>query len=78
MDAPLDNSDVIDLIVDVLFWIDIFINFISAYEDRAGLPVTNLKLIAKNYVQTFFFLDLIAVIPVSLIEKMMDGGENVK
>lgn len=51
--------------VDGLFLIDIFINFISAYEDPVtGLPVISLKKIAFNYLTGWFCLDLLAVMPV--------------
>ena len=50
--------------MDTLFIIDIFINFISAYEDNNGMPVVNIKLIAMNYVQGWFIIDFIASIPV--------------
>ena len=61
--------------VDILFGIDIIVNFLSSYEDPAtGLPVISLKAIALNYLTGWFMLDLLAVLPVQLIEKMLEGG----
>lgn len=58
-------GDVIDTIVDLLFTIDICLNFISAYDDPiTGLPVISLTKIAKNYITGWFWIDLISVIPV--------------
>ena len=58
-------GDVVDTIVDILFGIDICLNFISAYDDPiTGLPVISLKKIAKNYVSGWFWIDLVSVIPV--------------
>jgi hypothetical protein len=74
-DDPMSGEDILDACVDGLFLIDILINFISAYEDPAtGLPVISLKKIAINYLTGWFFLDLLAVMPVQIIEEMMSGG----
>jgi hypothetical protein len=50
-------------IVDALFFIDIFINFISAYENSDKNIEVRLRVIAQNYVSSWFFLDLLAVFP---------------
>ena len=55
---------VFDLFVDFLFLIDIFVNFLSSYDDYNGLPVVKPKLIAINYATGWFPIDLIAVFPV--------------
>lgn len=50
-------------IVDALFCIDIFINFISAYENSDKNIEIRLKVIAQTYITTWFFFDLAAVFP---------------
>lgn len=52
-----------DLIVDGLFAIDIFINFLSAFEDKEDIIEVRLGKIARQYVRSWFLLDIIAVIP---------------
>jgi hypothetical protein len=37
--------------------------------------VISLKSIAINYVSGWFFLDLLAVMPVQLIENLLEGGQ---
>jgi len=49
--------------VDALFLVDIFINFISAYENTDKNIEVRLKMIAKTYVQSWFPFDLLAVFP---------------
>jgi ABC-type antimicrobial peptide transport system permease subunit len=65
---PTDHltiGDIFDGFIDFLFFIDIIVNFISAYEDPAsGTLVTDLKKIASNYIGSWFFLDLVAVMPI--------------
>ena len=69
--APAEVMDYVDGVVDGLFFVDIIINFFSAYEDpNTNLPVVKLRKIAANYISSWFILDLIAVMPVQLIEKL--------
>jgi hypothetical protein len=64
-DAPAITMDYVDATVDFLFFVDIIVNFISAYEDPiTNLPVIKMRKIASNYLTGWFWLDLIAVIPV--------------
>ena len=58
----------IDLIVDLLFFIDIPINFLTAYYDPStNLPVVDFKSIAKNYIGSWFFIDVVTVLPIDMI-----------
>ena len=73
-----DLETFISTCVDVAFLIDIFVNFISAYEDHDCLPVVSLKKIALNYITGFFSIDFIAVIPTQWIEKGIKSNEGGK
>lgn len=55
---------IFDLFVDFLFFIDIFVNFLSSYDNDNGLPVIKMKLIAINYASGWFPIDLVACFPV--------------
>ena len=61
--AFIDNTTmewfVFELLLDGLFVIDLFINFISALEISDEEVDTRFKAIAINYVKTWFFLDFI-------------------
>jgi hypothetical protein len=51
---------------------DVFINFISAQEDPVTLlPIVSLKIIALNYISSWFILDLISCIPINEIEALL-------
>lgn len=61
------------LTVDFLFFCDIIINFISAYE----IPGSNsfevrLSVLAKEYVLSWFFIDLVACLPVDIFEAIFN------
>lgn len=64
-----DAKRITNYAVDILFAIDILINFITAYEDPFTCKLeTGLCSIAKHYIRTWFLLDLACVIPFDLIE----------
>ena len=59
----MNAGAIIDMIVDILFGIDIFVNFISSYETIEGELVVGLKKIALNYMSGWFVIDFVAVFP---------------
>ena len=65
------------VLVEVSFCIDIVLTFFTAYYDEAKCRVIDdQREIAKNYLRSWFFIDLLTVIPFGLILGK-DGG-NVK
>ena len=66
----------VDSIIDIIFIMDLFINFITAYEKRDGLQETRIKKIAINYIRGWFIIDFLACIPVQLIEPLLVSGSD--
>lgn len=58
---------VVDLVIDVLFFLDIMITFNSTYYNAHGELVTDRRTIGTNYLKTYFVLDVLAILPFSLI-----------
>ena len=54
-----------ELSIDVVFCLDVFLNFITAYYESEGILQTNPRAIAHHYVRGWFFLDLVSSIPLS-------------
>jgi hypothetical protein len=54
--------------LDALFILDLFVNFLSAYEDQDKNTEVRLKHIATNYMKGWFLLDVVACIPFQLLE----------
>lgn len=53
-----------ELMIDILFMIDVFVNFVSSYTDKnTGFIEVKFNKIAKKYILSWFFLDLSACIP---------------
>ncbi|GLI64818.1 hypothetical protein VaNZ11_008225 [Volvox africanus] len=54
-------------IVDACFWLDIALNFRTAYIDHSANMVRDGAKIATHYIRTWFFVDLTASIPFDVI-----------
>ena len=53
--------------IDVMFLIDILVLFNSAFYDSEFQIVENRKTIAKEYIKSWFLVDLLAIIPFELV-----------
>ncbi|XP_037319094.2 potassium voltage-gated channel subfamily H member 6 [Pungitius pungitius] len=62
-----DPLSVADLLVDVLFIVDIVINLRTTYVDRNDEVITQPSRIAKHYIKGWFLIDLFAAIPFDLL-----------
>lgn len=62
----------VDYFSDVLFLIDLGLNFITAYELPSGEEVTDVKLIKRRYFHGWFALDLVAAIPFEAVVLFTD------
>ena len=73
---PWDGWFVTDLIMDFLFFIDILIIFNTAYTDNEGLLIGDRCKIAKKYILSWFLFDLLACVPMGLIEAYVTNDKN--
>lgn len=55
----------VELFIDVVFCLDVFLNFFTAYYEAEGILQTNPRAIARRYLRSWFFLDLVSSIPIS-------------
>jgi hypothetical protein len=60
----------LDIVIDFLFIIDVTLNFFTAMEDDNGEICTDHKKIISSYVKTWFLIDVMSSIPISLIQKL--------
>ena len=54
---------VVDSIVDVIFFIDIVLNFHTTYVGPGGEVVSDPKVIRLNYLKSWFMIDLLSCLP---------------
>lgn len=62
-DRQVDPFIVSNVVVDILFGIDIVVVFFSAFYDEDFYLIDNLKDIARHYIFGWFMLDVLAIIP---------------
>eukprot|EP01051_Picozoa_sp_SAG22_P001313 SAG22_NODE_50_length_24611_cov_74.139687_6_plen_665_part_00 len=68
----------IDAGTDVYFLIDIVVNFRTAYHDEHGQLVTNLKLIRRAYLRSWFLIDFLSCLPIPYILLIMESMSDEK
>ena len=57
----------IDVLIDLIFFVDIIITFRTTFIDFKGREILNPKKIAINYLSGMFWIDLAATVPIDSI-----------
>ena len=67
----------IDILVDVLFWLDLLMTFFVGFKPNRSLnTVYDLKLIRERYLRRWFLVDFIAAFPVNrILDAAISGWE---
>ncbi|CAL8076102.1 unnamed protein product [Calicophoron daubneyi] len=65
----------VDILVDVMFFVDILINFRTTYVNKNDEVVSHPRRIATHYIKGWFFIDLVAAIPFDLIFFQSSGEQ---
>lgn len=69
---------VVDSVVDVIFLIDIVLNFHTTFVGPAGEVISDAKLIRMNYLKTWFVIDLLSCLPYDIINAFENGDDVSK
>ena len=64
--------------IDSLFFLDIIVNFNSAYLTSLHEIEDNRKKIALNYMKTWFVIDILAIIPFELITDIVNQNGSTE
>ena len=64
----------VELVVNILFFIDFVVNCISAYYDSEGTLITNRCSIIWNYAKTWMLIDFISFFPFDIIQYIRGGS----
>ncbi|XP_010776011.1 potassium voltage-gated channel subfamily H member 5 [Notothenia coriiceps] len=70
-------SLVLDSVVDVVFLIDIVLNFHTTFVGPAGEVVSDARLIRMNYLKTWFVIDLLSCLPYDIINGFEHVDEDI-
>ncbi|KAH0626812.1 hypothetical protein JD844_002041 [Phrynosoma platyrhinos] len=65
--ATARSTIVSDIVVEMLFIVDIILNFRTTYVSQSGQVIYDTRSICLHYVATWFFVDLIAALPFDLL-----------
>ncbi|XP_073944159.1 voltage-gated delayed rectifier potassium channel KCNH8-like isoform X5 [Choristoneura fumiferana] len=67
-----------DVVVEALFIVDIVLNFRTTFVSKKGEVVSDSKLIALNYIRSWFVVDLLAALPFDLLyaSDVYSGAES--
>jgi len=70
-----DITDVMAVIVDWFFIADVFLNFVTTYEDSMRLTERRWRYIAYNYVTSWFVVDLVSSLPYERMPMSESNGQ---
>lgn len=75
-----DNAlEIINLTVDILFIVDVLINFRTTYvQGRSAKVVCDPKKIAHHYLKTWFFVDFLSAIPFELFSLVSSKDVSIR
>eukprot|EP00930_Biecheleria_cincta_P058757 TRINITY_DN44551_c0_g1_i1.p1 TRINITY_DN44551_c0_g1~~TRINITY_DN44551_c0_g1_i1.p1 ORF type:complete len:711 (+),score=84.55 TRINITY_DN44551_c0_g1_i1:27-2135(+) len=62
----------VQAVVDVFFWIDLALSFITSYRDDDDVEILDIRLIAKRYLKGMFWLDFLACLPSDVFETLFE------
>ena len=62
-------------IVDVIFFIDIVLNFHTTFVGPGGEVVSDPKIIRMNYLKSWFVIDLLSCLPYDIVNAFEHGEE---
>ncbi|KAJ1160621.1 hypothetical protein NDU88_001117 [Pleurodeles waltl] len=65
--SPRGPPSICDLSVEVLFILDIILNFRTTFVSKSGQVIFDPRAIFVHYISTWFLLDLVAALPVDLL-----------
>ncbi|XP_034554841.1 potassium voltage-gated channel subfamily H member 5-like isoform X2 [Notolabrus celidotus] len=68
---------VLDSVVDVIFLIDIVLNFHTTFVGPNGEVISDARLIRMNYLKTWFVIDLLSCLPYDIINTFENVDEDV-
>ena len=64
-----------DSIVDVVFFLDIVLNFHTTYVSQTGEVISDPKLIRQNYIKSWFIIDLLSCLPYDIFNSFQDADD---
>ena len=73
---PYDSWFVFDLVIDILFFIDVVVNCNTAYYNSEGTLVSSRIKIFANYIKSWLIIDLIACFPFEFFQDEKSSSDS--
>jgi len=71
-----DLWTVIEWLVDIVFWVDLLLGFITTFRDERGIEVVEPGPILRNYLRGAFWINLPACVPLPLVELIIESADS--
>ncbi|XP_052769346.1 potassium voltage-gated channel subfamily H member 1-like isoform X2 [Mya arenaria] len=68
---------VMDSMVDVVFFVDIVLNFHTTFVGASGEVISDPKIIRMNYLKSWFVIDLLSCLPYDVFNAFQDVDEGI-
>ena len=66
-------------VIDTCFFIDLIMTFFTTTVDpRTQMYITDRRIIAKNYLRFWFWIDMISILPFDAVSSSMDAGVLIR
>lgn len=69
----LEHTGTVNTVIDIVFFIDVFVVFFSATENNFHEVCDDRKKIAINYLKGWFTIDVLSIVPFSLLSPQDSG-----
>jgi hypothetical protein len=66
-DSDSSSWRIVDTLIDAIFAVDICLTFFTAYFDDEDNLITNRRQLTLSYLRSWFLIDILAIMPVSLV-----------
>eukprot|EP00736_Rhodelphis_marinus_P002429 Rmarinus@m.23699 len=73
---PWDTGFIIDIFVDLYFVCDIAVNFRTAYVEECNRVIVDPRMIAQQYIRSWFPLDLLSSFPANYISIALESNDS--
>ena len=73
MPTSLNALFVVNQVINLIFVIDIIVQFFLPVPDKNGEFIRNRQVLAKRYLKTWFFVDVISILPIDIVALASPG-----
>eukprot|EP00940_MAST-03C_sp_MAST-3C-sp2_P001910 g1910.t1 len=73
-----ENVQALEVTVDIMFLLDVVVNFLTSYEDSNGMNEYLLRSIAWRYIKSWFLLDIVSSLPYDLMVSKHQRSSNLQ